>query len=166
MPIDFLFSILLMALVFTEHFLSLKSSLFAKSLPSILIFSGSQYSRFKYLTKHRLNHSLSLVFWLFVKSFLRKSKSFGNLIWFLPAKGLYFEVLIVWSMTQSIIQPDPFSIVFCIFVYNCSIVWLKRIINVTCIDNYFCFWTWIKTIILCFILTFCFQMQKLMLSRI
>ena len=27
---------------------------------------------------------------------------------------------------------------------DCSIDWLKQIINVTFIDNYFCFWAWIK----------------------
>ena len=40
----------------------------------------------------------------------------------------------------------------CLYVcYNCSIDWLKHIINVTFIDNYFCFWAWIKIVIICFI---------------
>ena len=26
----------------------------------------------------------------------------------LPAKGLFHEILILWSMTESIIQPEPF----------------------------------------------------------
>ena len=26
----------------------------------------------------------------------------------LPSKGLYFEILLLWSMTESIIQPDSF----------------------------------------------------------
>ena len=32
----------------------------------------------------------------------------------LPAKGLYFEILILWSLTESVIQPEPFPKNFCI----------------------------------------------------
>ena len=41
---------------------------------------------------------------------------FDNLIMLLPAKGLYFEILIVRSMTESIIQPEPFPKDFGMFV--------------------------------------------------
>ena len=34
----------------------------------------------------------------------------------LLAKGLYLEILIVWSMTDSVIQPEPFPKDFCMFV--------------------------------------------------
>ena len=34
----------------------------------------------------------------------------------LLAKGLYLEILIVWSLTDSIIQPEPFPKDFCMFV--------------------------------------------------
>ena len=35
-----------------------------------------------------------------------------------PLKGLYFEVLIQCSMTESITQPEPFPIDFCMFEIN------------------------------------------------
>ena len=51
-------------------------------------------------------------------------------------------------MTQSIIQSEHFPKDFFYVCYNCSINWLKHIINVTFIDNYFCVWAWIKSAIL------------------
>ena len=33
-----------------------------------------------------------------------------------PAKELYFEILILWSMTETIIKPEPFPEDFCMFV--------------------------------------------------
>ena len=34
----------------------------------------------------------------------------------ISAKGLYFEIVIVWSVTESIIHPEPFPKDFCMFV--------------------------------------------------
>ena len=88
--------------------MSLKSTLFAKSLSAFAILTGLWSAGFKCLTKQNLNHSLSSVFWILINPFLEWSNSFGDLIPILPAKRLYLGILIVWSMTESIIQPEPF----------------------------------------------------------
>ena len=59
-------------------------------------------------------------------------------------------------MTELVIKTEPFPDDFFYVCYNCSIDWLKHIIDVTLIDNYFSFWAWIKIAILCFIFTFYF----------
>ena len=81
MPIElFFFSILWMSLDFTGNFMSLKSSLFAKSLSAFVLLHGWWYAEFNYLTKHHSKHSLSSAFWMLNKPFLGWFNSFGNLI--------------------------------------------------------------------------------------
>ena len=74
----------------------------------------------------------------------------------LPGKGMYFEILILWSMTESIIDRTTESYL----CYNCNIYWFKHILNVAFIDNYLCFWAWMKIAILCFIFTLYFLNTK------
>ena len=62
MPMEFFFSILSMSLILTGNFMSLKSSLFAKSLSAFVILLGLWSAGFKCLIKHHLKHSLSTVF--------------------------------------------------------------------------------------------------------
>ena len=51
-------------------------------------------------------HSLSSIFWILIYRFHGL------------CKGLYFQILIVWSMTKSIFSPEPFPKEFCIFDKN------------------------------------------------
>ena len=60
--------------------MSLKSSLFAKSLSAFVIPLGLWSARFKYLIKYHLKHSLSSVFLILIKLFLGGPNSFSNLI--------------------------------------------------------------------------------------
>ena len=90
-------------------------SLFAKTLSDSVIRARWWCAGFKYLTKHHLKHSFSSVFWVLVNPFLEWFNSLGNFIKLLPAKRLYFEILIVWSMAVSVIQLKPFSKDFCVF---------------------------------------------------
>ena len=52
---------------------------------------------------------------MLIDVFLGWSNSFGNLITLLSGKVLYFKILILRSMTESIIQPEPFPKYFCMF---------------------------------------------------
>ena len=130
------------------------SNILAKYLSAYIILAGGWSAGFKYLTKHHLKHSLSSIFSVLINPFRGWSNSFGNLVQLHPGKRLYFEILIVWLMTESIIQPEPFHKHLCIFDIICSIEWLKHIINVIFIDNYFCFSVWIKSATVCFTFTF------------
>ena len=78
MPIEL--SILWMSLNLTGNFMSLKSSLFSKSLSAFLIILGLWSAGFKNLTKHYLNYSLSSIFWILINPFLGRSNSLGNFI--------------------------------------------------------------------------------------
>ena len=78
MLIEFLFSILSMSLILTGNFMSLISSLFAKSLSACVNLLGLRSSGFMYLTKHHLKHSLSSVFCTLIKPFFGWSNSLGN----------------------------------------------------------------------------------------
>ena len=51
-----------------------------------------------------------------------------NLIQPLPAEGLYFEMLIVWSMIELIIQPKYSSKYFCMF----GLIVVNRLIETHC----------------------------------
>ena len=113
----FFFSILWTSLILTENVTFFKSNLFVKSLSIFVIFLGLWSVGLTHLTKHHLKHSLSSVFWILIKAFLGWSNSSGNLIYLLPGKGSYFEILIVWSMTESIIQPESFPKDLCMIFY-------------------------------------------------
>ena len=121
MPMEFFFffffSILWTSLILTENVTFFKSNLFVKSLSIFVIFLGLWSVGLTHLTKHHLKHSLSSVFWILIKAFLGWSNSSGNLIYLLPGKGSYFEILIVWSMTESIIQPESFPKDLCMIFY-------------------------------------------------
>ena len=53
---------------------------------------------------------------MLINAFLEWSKGWLYFGWLLlPAKGVYFEVPILCSMAESIIQPEPFPKDFCIF---------------------------------------------------
>ena len=113
----FFFSILWTSLILNENVTFFKSNLFVKSLSIFVIFLGLWSVGLTHLTKHHLKHSLSSVFWILIKAFLGWSNSSGNLIYLLPGKGSYFEILIVWSMTESIIQPESFPKDLCMIFY-------------------------------------------------
>ena len=141
-----------MSLTLTRKFMSLKQSFLARSLSIFIIPAGWWSAGFNYLTKNHLKDSLSLVLWILIKPFLGWSNSFSNLIELLPAKGLYFEIRIVWWITESIIQPEPFPKNFsmCFIIVDR----LEHLIYMIYIDNYLCFSAWIKILILAFIFTF------------
>ena len=89
-------------------FSSSKSSSLAKSLSTFLILLLLQCTLCKYLTRHHLKHLLHLlpsVFLILINAFWGWSNCFGNLIQLLPTKGLYFEILMLRSMTKSTVQP-------------------------------------------------------------
>ena len=113
----FFFSILWTSLILTENVTFFKSNLFVKSLSIFVIFLRLWSVGLTHLTKHHLKHSLSSVFWILIKAFLGWSNSSGNLIYLLPGKGSYFEILIVWSMTEPIIQPESFPKDLCMIFY-------------------------------------------------
>ena len=89
-----LFSILQMSLIYTGKFISLKLSLFAKSLSAFVILAGWWFAGFKYLIKDHLKHSLSSAFLILTNPFLVWCNYFDNLMELFPAKGLYFEIWI------------------------------------------------------------------------
>ena len=89
-----------------------------------------------------------------MKPFLWRSNVFCNIIRFLPRTGSYFEILIVWSKTESIIKLDSFPRC-CYFWYN-TIDRFKCVIYVWFIHDYFNIWVWwenatLRLIILCFL---------------
>lgn len=45
---------------------------------------------------------------ILINAFWGWSNYFGNLIQLLPTKGLYFEILMLRSMTRSLVQSEPF----------------------------------------------------------
>ena len=100
----FFFSNLLMSLILTGN-LSVESNFLAKSMSTIVILDGWWFSGFRYQIKHHSKHSLSSIFWILINPFFGWSNSSPNFIKLLPAKGLYFEIQIVWSMIESMIQP-------------------------------------------------------------
>ena len=87
------------------------------SLSAFVILLELEFARFKYMTILILKHSLSSIFWILIKPSLAWFDFLGNFILLLPAKGLYFEILIViaWSMTESIIYPERFPKDFYMF---------------------------------------------------
>ena len=66
--------------ILSGNFMSLKSILFEKSLSAIVTLAKLQSAGFKYLTEHHLKHSLSLIFWILIKTFLGYPNCFDNLI--------------------------------------------------------------------------------------
>ena len=96
------------SLTLIGNFMSLMSSFLAKSLSAFVIFPGLRATGCRYLTKHHLKHSLSSILGILIKPFLGWSNSFGNLIQLLPSKGLYFEILILWSVEG--FRTSPFAI--------------------------------------------------------
>ena len=68
--IKILFSIERTSLILTENVMSLKSSFLVKFLSAFLIIAARWPARYKYLTKHHLNHSLTSIFWILIKPFL------------------------------------------------------------------------------------------------
>ena len=78
--IEFLFSMFWMSLIFIGHFMSLKSSLFAKYLSAFVSLAGLWSAGCKYQSKYHLKQSLSSLFWILTKPFLGFSNSFGSLI--------------------------------------------------------------------------------------
>ena len=74
------FSILWMSLILTGNFMSLKSSLFAKSLSDFVVLFGLWSAGFKHLTKHHLKHSKASIFWILINPFPGRSNSLGNFI--------------------------------------------------------------------------------------
>ena len=90
--------------------------------------------------------------WILMNLFLWWSNLFSDLYNCFQLRIILWKTMIddwidnpTWTFSQGVLY----------VCYNCSINWLKHIINVTIIDNYFSFCVWIKMIILCFILTFC-----------
>ena len=77
---EFLFLIVWMPLILTGEFMSLTSTVLAKSLSTFIILAGLWSAGFKDLTKHHLKHSLSSIFWILIIPILGWSNSFGNLI--------------------------------------------------------------------------------------
>ena len=65
---------------FTGNFMSLKSSLFEKSLSFFVILAGLRSPGCKYLTKHHLKHPLSSAFQILINPFLGWSDTFANFI--------------------------------------------------------------------------------------
>ena len=112
---EFFFPFLWKSLILTGNFMYLRSSLFTKSLSAFVILLGLWFAGFKHLTKNHLKHSLSSVFWILIKPSLGWSNSSGNFTELLPVNGLYFGILMLWSMTESIIQPEPFAKDFSMF---------------------------------------------------
>ena len=90
-----LFSTLRLSLVLTGSFMSPKSSFLANSLSVLAILVGLRSAGFKYLTNHHLKHSSSSIFPILINLFLGWSNSPGNFVKLLPAKGLFYEILIV-----------------------------------------------------------------------
>ena len=115
MMIEFFLPIFWMSLAINGNFMSSTSNLFAKSLSALVIIAGLQSTGCKYLAKLYLKYPLLSIFLMIIKPFLEWSNSFANLIQLLPAKRSYFEILILLSMTESIIQPEPCSRDFCMF---------------------------------------------------
>ena len=52
------------SLILTENELSLKLSFLANSLSAFVILAGEWSTGSKYLTKHHLKYSLSVIFWI------------------------------------------------------------------------------------------------------
>ena len=75
-----IFFYFMLSLSLTGNFMSLKSSLFAKSLSAFVIILELWSAGFKYMTKPHLKHSLSSIFWILINRFLGGFNSFGNLI--------------------------------------------------------------------------------------
>ena len=68
-----------MSLIYAGNFMTLKSSLFVKSLSAFVILAGLRSAECKYQIKHHLKHSLPSIFWISIKPFLGWFNSFGNL---------------------------------------------------------------------------------------
>ena len=95
---------------FDWSFMSLKSILSANSWSAFVIFLGLWSFGFKYLIKHHhFKHSWSSIFWILINPFLvwlnpLQIKLYTlNFIKLILTKGLYFEMVKVWSITESII---------------------------------------------------------------
>ena len=70
MVIELFFLSLWISLILTGDFMYLKSRFLRKSLSPFPVLAGSWSAGYKYLTKHHLKHSLSLIFWISMKPFL------------------------------------------------------------------------------------------------
>ena len=115
MPVEFFFSILWQYLILIGKLMSSKSNWSANISSVFLILTGWCSAGCKYLSAHHFKHLLALIFCILIQPFLGWSNSFGNLIYLLPAKALYLEILILCSMAESVIQPEPFPKYFCMF---------------------------------------------------
>ena len=82
-------------LILTCHFMSSKYNSPANISSVFQILNGSWSAGCKYLTIHHLKHSLRFIFCILIKAFFVWFNSPSNLIKLLPAKGLYFEILIL-----------------------------------------------------------------------
>ena len=89
-----------MSLILTGNFISLKPNYLANSLLDFVILAGLRSAGIKYLTIFHLKLSLSSMFLLLINPSLGWSDSLGNFMELLPAQGLFFEILIVRSMTE------------------------------------------------------------------
>ena len=101
MTTGFFCSILWMSLILTGNSISLKSSYLSKSLSAFVILAAWWFAGCKYLPKHHLKHLLPSIFWILIKPFFGWFNSFGILVQLLPAKGLHFEILILWCINNS-----------------------------------------------------------------
>ena len=93
-----------------------KTNFLSSFLSISQIYPGVGSAGFKYLIKIHLNNSLLPIFLILINHFLAWCNPFINFTLMHPGNRLYFEVLIVWSMNQSIIQPEPCPKEFCMFV--------------------------------------------------
>ena len=120
MPIEFFFFNFLNVPNFHWAFYVCKIKL--NSLSAFVILFGLWSAGCKYLTKHHSKHLLSSIVWILIKSVLGWFNSFGNSIQMILAKTLYFEILKLCSLTESIIQPEPFPKDFSIF--DITVLWI------------------------------------------
>ena len=70
MVIEFFFLSLWISLILTGDSMYLKSRFLRKSLSPFPILARLWSAGYKYLTKHHLKHSLSLIYWISIKPFL------------------------------------------------------------------------------------------------
>ena len=91
---------------FDWSFMSLKSILSANSWSAFVIFLRLWSFGFKYLIKNHFKHSWSSIFRILINRFLAWPNPLQiklytlNFIKLILTKGLYFEMVEVWSITQ------------------------------------------------------------------
>ena len=96
------------SLILARNYMPLKSFFYTKSFSSFVILLKWWSAGYTYLPRYHLKHSLSSVIYISIKTFFLDGLIL-LLVWYncYPAKELYFKILILWSLTESVIPPEP-----------------------------------------------------------